>query len=166
MECMFCHRKMISVYINDSYSETKLKRNKKKIGLICPKCSTPKDSTQFFLEVQNKLTKEDHYKENKKGFNRKRPRFHEIEIPICSKIINEKRCNSKRHESKLFSKPYWDETDNKDGTFSYQLNNPYVEFICKKCGTRNTAGLPMPHPLAKKYLQPPEKKKPKKKKLI
>jgi len=150
---------MVSLYINDTYTkENKEKKLKKRIGVICPKHGMPFNPTEFFTELQQQLSNDDFKKENEMGHH-KRPEFHGIGIPICDKITNiekQTKCNSKLHDKKLFSKPSWHRTDNKDGSFSYQLNNPYIEFICKKCRTRRTAGLPMPYPLPKKYREPPK----------
>ena len=145
MKCNICDKLMVSVYVTDPLSNSK---TKKAIGKICLRHGIEHASTPYFQELKYKLAKIDETEKETKGHH-KRPEFHGIAVPICSK------CGGKTFDKHTNKKPEWASYENSDGSKNWQLNNPYVKFTCKKCKQTITAGLPMPHPLPKKYKKQP-----------
>ena len=144
MKCNLCHRRMVSLYITPPNKKTKVS-----IGKICIKCGIVESPTLEFQKLKRQIIKDEESEKNKKGYHGKP--LHNREHPFyCWK------CKSKRYKTKEKVGITWGKYENQDGSINYQRQNPALLYTCKKCNAQNRVSLPMPYPIPKKYLTPPE----------
>lgn len=132
MICRICGQRLLGAYTTDRTKKTRMK----KIGLFCFNCSRLIEQSQFLiderLKVQNKIINE-----SKK--TKSKPKFSEFSV-----ICQNPKCKSERIRIVRHSEQIRVEFDKGRQEWTVNLNNPYNECTCKKCGNHWPSGLPLP----------------------